>query len=107
MSSDLTVSSVFDAERRLQLLGLFRNKANVTETVEVPVKDDASEVEEVPTHTDIFATLADTHKLDPQTVRALAKDLLEKLTLDTHSPVPGSPVRAHSELPPAWLPSQL
>jgi hypothetical protein len=103
---------VLNAEQRLQLLDLFRNKANVTETPELSVESDAlpgrpEAGEEATTHTDIFATLADTHKLDPQTVRALAKDLLEKLTTGTQSPVSGTPVRAHSELSPAWLTSPL
>ena len=100
---------VINAEQRLQLQGLFRDKTN---TIDVPVVSitGASEIafiqpgtEKGPVATsDLFATLADTHKLDPDIVRALAKDLLEKLAAGDNSPVSETPALAHLELLPAW-----
>lgn len=113
----LIPSSVLDFEQRLHLLNLFRNKSTETETSSAS-EDDASEkalaqteVDSVVPRTDLFEILADTHKLDPKTVRALTMDFLATLTASTgsHSPVssPATPVHSLAELPVAEFSSQL
>ena len=62
-------------------------------------------VEDTTARTNLFEKLADTHKLDPQTVRALTMDFLATLTTNsgTLSPAsaPETPVHVHTELPTA------
>jgi len=113
LSAAVSSCKVLNGEQRLQLLSLFRNPSAAKDSAEV-CGEDSSDIEpaqaevfdDAPARHDLFDILADTHKIDSRTVRALTKDFLEQLTSGNHSPASGSPVPVLKELPPAWF-SQL
>lgn len=111
LSTAVSACKVLDADQRLQLLALFRNNSNTTGASSAS-SDNGSDgspasapLDGTGTRGDLFKILADTHKLDPKTVRALTMDFLATLTANAGSRSPGSspstPVYDHAELPPA------